>query len=181
MTSSRGDTSTATKSVQVTRVNQRPTAAFSVSCQGMACSFDGGASGDPDGPVTLIWNFGDGTYGTGPNPTHVYASEGTRRVTLMVTDTDGVAASVAQDVTATLQRIDFVGAAAANANAGKHRVTVPADVKEGDLLVLHLALNTTCRSPTRPAGPRCRASTTVAWPLARGGGARRPPTPAARS
>ena len=33
----------------------------------------------------------------------------------MVTDTDGVADSVAQDVTATLQRIDFVGAAAANA------------------------------------------------------------------
>jgi PKD repeat protein len=142
VTSSRGDTSTTTKSVQVTRVNQRPTAAFSVSCQGMACSFDGGVSSDPDGPVTLIWNFGDGTYGTGPTPTHVYASEGTRRVTLMVTDTDGVADSVAQDVTATLQRVDFVGAAAANANAGKHRVTVPADVKEGDLLVLHLALNT---------------------------------------
>ncbi|WP_158647904.1 PKD domain-containing protein [Nocardioides houyundeii] len=151
VTSSRGDTSTTTKSIQVTRVNQRPTAVFTVSCQGMACSFDGGGSSDPDGALTHAWNFGDGAYGSGATPTHVYASEGTRPVTLTVTDTDGVAVSVTHDVTATLQRVDFVGAAAANANAGKHRVTVPAAVREGDLLVLHLALNTDVPI-TDPAG-----------------------------
>lgn len=45
---------------------------------------------DPDGSiVSYSWNFGDGTTGTGPAPTHTYLSVGTFIVTLTVTDNAG--------------------------------------------------------------------------------------------
>lgn len=37
----------------------------------------------------FLWNFGDGTYSTAVNPTHVYPGPGTYLVTLVVTDTNG--------------------------------------------------------------------------------------------
>src|SRR5439155_1232662 len=50
--------------VQVTAPNQPPTAAFTVSCNGLACSFSDQSS-DPDGSVTSWqWTFGD----DGPEP-----------------------------------------------------------------------------------------------------------------
>jgi probable HAF family extracellular repeat protein len=49
--------------------------------------FDGTASTDRDNdPLTYIWDFGDGTTGSGPNPTHAYAKSGTYTVTLIVND-----------------------------------------------------------------------------------------------
>jgi len=36
--------------------------------------------------VTWLWNFGDGTTGTGKNPTHTYTQEGTFTVTLEIRD-----------------------------------------------------------------------------------------------
>ncbi len=54
---------------------------------GVAVSFDGSGSEDPDGTITSYeWDFGDGSSGTGVSPTHVYATEGTFTVTLTVTD-----------------------------------------------------------------------------------------------
>src|SRR5205814_6962005 len=55
--------------VQVTAPNQPPTAAFTSSCTGLACSFSDQSS-DPDGSVTSWqWTFGDGTSGsTAQNP-----------------------------------------------------------------------------------------------------------------
>src|SRR5690606_10822856 len=35
------------------------------------------------------WNFGDGSFGTGPRPTHTYASQGSYAVTLVVMDARG--------------------------------------------------------------------------------------------
>lgn len=53
----------------------------------IAITFDGSGSNDPDGdPLTYAWNFGDGSTGTGVNPTHVYTSGGTYFVTLVVND-----------------------------------------------------------------------------------------------
>ena len=48
--------------------------------------FDGTASTDLDGLVnSYSWDFGDGTTGGGPNPTHVYTEPGVYRVTLTIT------------------------------------------------------------------------------------------------
>jgi len=54
-------------------------------------AFDGRASSDPDNdtPLTYAWDFGDGTIGTGAQPTHTYASNNVYTVSLRVTDALG--------------------------------------------------------------------------------------------
>jgi PKD repeat protein len=60
--------------------------------KGEAIAFSGADSSDPDGdPLTWSWAFGDGTYGTGPTPTHAYAKVGT--FTVYLTVHDGTASS----------------------------------------------------------------------------------------
>jgi PKD repeat protein len=50
-------------------------------------ALDGSGSSDPDDdPLTYAWNFGDGATGTGPSPTHTYATLGPFTVTLVVSD-----------------------------------------------------------------------------------------------
>jgi len=57
-------------------------------------------SSDPDGAITAYdWDFGDGTTGAGPNPTHTYASVGTYNITLTVMDGDGAMDSNATTAT----------------------------------------------------------------------------------
>ncbi len=52
--------------------------------------FNGSNSSDNDGSITnYVWNFGDGTIGTGQTPLHIYQKNGTYIVTLTVTDADG--------------------------------------------------------------------------------------------
>jgi|GEM_PF-1663572 len=54
---------------------------------GEAITFDGTGSLDPDGEIVAWdWDFGDGTTGTGPTPSHTYAAIGAYTVTLCVTD-----------------------------------------------------------------------------------------------
>jgi PKD repeat protein len=68
-----------------------------------AMQFDGSASSDPDGnlPLSYAWTFGDGSTGTGVNPTHSYAVAGTFTVSLTVTDANGLASATAS-TTATI-------------------------------------------------------------------------------
>ncbi|GLZ79570.1 hypothetical protein Afil01_43770 [Actinorhabdospora filicis] len=70
----------------------RPTASFTASCstQNLTCSFDAGASADPDGTITgYAWDFGDGTTGTGKTVSHTYSAAGYYSVRLTVTDNSG--------------------------------------------------------------------------------------------
>ena len=75
-----------------------PTARFTFTCNGLACSFDGSSSSAQSG-ATYSWDFGDGTAsGSGVTATHTYGAAGTRTVTLTVTDPLG-SSSVSHDVT----------------------------------------------------------------------------------
>jgi PKD repeat protein len=90
VTDNGGATSSATTTASVTAGNQLPTAnpggPYS-STVGQVIQFNGTGSRDPDGSIqTYQWYFGDGATGTGPTPTHSYASPGTYRVFLDVTD-----------------------------------------------------------------------------------------------
>lgn len=50
-------------------------------------AFEGGGSWSFEGPIIYYyWDFGDGTWGAGPNPSHQYSAEGAYTVTLTVCD-----------------------------------------------------------------------------------------------
>jgi PKD repeat protein len=72
--------------------NAAPTARITnASCSGLTCSFDGSTSSDPDSDtLTYSWDFGDTTpAATTANPSHDYATGGSRTVTLTVADGHG--------------------------------------------------------------------------------------------
>jgi PKD repeat protein len=65
----------------------------------LAVSFDAATSADGDGHiVTYAWTFGDGATGTGVAPQHAFGVAGTYTVQLTVTDDDGAASAVSQEV-----------------------------------------------------------------------------------
>ena len=137
--------------------NQAPTASFTFSCDGLACSFDAGASDDPDGDaLTYAWSFGDGTQGTGETTSRTYGSAGTRTVTLTVSD--GTAStSTTRSVTASQPptgtgEVTFVGSAETAGNRNNHRVQVPSSVQPGDTLLMFLVNNNATAAATTPAG-----------------------------
>jgi serine protease len=83
--------------------NQAPTAAFTWSCQFLACSFTDG-SNDPDGNiVSWSWNFGGTGTSTQQNPSHTFPATGSYLVSLQVTDNDGATASVQHSVSVTAE------------------------------------------------------------------------------
>jgi PKD repeat protein len=153
VTSSKGLTNTVTKSVQVTRVNQNPTADFTVACNQLACSFNAAGSTDPDGTVASYqWTFGDGTTGTGNPVDHAYGSAGARDVTLTVKDNDGGTGTVTKSVKTTQAAAGFVDASSSAGNRSTHSVQVPAGVQAGDTLLLFLTTNSSTATATAPAG-----------------------------
>ena len=82
--------------------NQPPVAAFTSSCSGSSCNFNGSGSTDDVGIVSYSWDFGDATAaGTGVTPSHTYGTTGTFQVTLTVTDGGGLSNSITHPVTIT--------------------------------------------------------------------------------
>lgn len=82
-------------------VDQPPTAAFTFSCTGLTCSFNGSTSTDDNGISSYSWNFGDGSSGTGVTTSRTYAAGGTFQVVLTVTDTSGKQDTETKPVTVT--------------------------------------------------------------------------------
>ncbi|MFN0179473.1 MAG: PKD domain-containing protein [Gemmatimonadales bacterium] len=67
---------------------------------GAAVVFLSAGSADPDGTISsYAWDFGDGTNGTGPNPSKSYPAAGTYTARLTVTDNLGASASDQATVT----------------------------------------------------------------------------------
>ena len=74
-------------------------------------SFDGSASSDSDGDaLTYQWTFGDGATSTVVKPTHTYDVDGNYAVSLVVTDSKGLASSPAGTTAAISRAVTFVGA-----------------------------------------------------------------------
>lgn len=100
-----GDANTGSKQKTVTVVspgsNVAPTVNFDVVCAALRCDFTD-RSDDSDGSIAeRTWEFGDGITSLDENPTHVYASAGTRTVTLTVRDDAGATKSTSKQAVTT--------------------------------------------------------------------------------
>lgn len=138
-------------------VNDPPTAAFVVWCSGLTCTFDAGASDDPDGTVDRYdWSFGDGAVSASSSDlaSHTYGAGGAVTVTLTVTDDDGGQDTTTRTAqpTQAAAALTMVEATSTAGNRVNHRVVTPSATRAGDLLLLYLVANTTVPTYTAPAG-----------------------------
>ena len=103
VTDDMGATDATTRTATIGLGNQAPIADAGSPYSGMASEaiqFDGSGSSDPDGDIVAYdWDFGDGSLGTGQNPTHAYTADGTYNVTLTVTDDMGAGDSITTSAT----------------------------------------------------------------------------------
>ncbi|WP_254061096.1 PKD domain-containing protein [Clavibacter michiganensis] len=102
VTDDRGTTNRTQQDVTVKAapVNIAPTAVVTATATDLTAKLDGSASTDADGTVaSYAWDFGDGSTGTGPTPTHAYAAGGTYTVALTVTDDKGLTGTASTQVT----------------------------------------------------------------------------------
>ena len=67
--------------------NKPPIATFTCSASGESATLDASGSVDPDGSITqYMWDFGDGSLGTGTQVQHTYTTRTNAQVTLTVLD-----------------------------------------------------------------------------------------------
>ncbi|MDB4883772.1 MAG: domain containing protein [Gemmatimonadetes bacterium] len=81
--------------------NAAPVARFTWSCPGLTCTLDGTTSSDDKGIVSYEWKLdrSPDSSATGATVTASYPHQGTRNVTLTVTDANGLMGSVTQTIT----------------------------------------------------------------------------------
>ncbi len=125
-----------------------PVATFDATCTDGTCVLDGTASTDDRAIVDYAWDLGDGTEATGATAEHRYATSGTYRITLTVTDDEGLTHSAHQDIEVEIEAPaptgpGFVAAAASADSATTRRdtVTIPAEVEPGDQLLVFASSN----------------------------------------
>lgn len=136
--------------------NTLPNPSFTSSCTGLSCTFDASGSTDADGSIaSYAWTFGDGGTASGVTAARTYAAAGTYSVTLTVTDDRGGVNTATRALTVTqpaAANVAFRAATGTNANSTTARVTVPAEVQAGDLMVLLATTNNTTGAVTGPTG-----------------------------
>jgi hypothetical protein len=138
--------------------NQPPNAAFSASCNGLACSFDASLSNDPDGSiVSYAWVWGDTTSETDltASASHNYAAAGNDQVTLTVTDNDGAKTSITHTVspsTSTSTPVSFQGVSSYDASQSSATLAVPNTASAGDELLLFESFASSTATATTPTG-----------------------------
>jgi PKD repeat protein len=82
---------------RIQTITTYPVAAFTSSCNGLTCSFDGSVS---QGNVrSYAWTYGDGSSGTGMAVSHTYGTGGDYVVTSTVTNDRGATATASQNIT----------------------------------------------------------------------------------
>ncbi len=104
-------------------VNQPPTASFTANPASgqvpLTVSFDATASSDSDGNiVSYVWDFGDGSTGSGQTTSHEYTSTGTHTVTLTVTDNDSATGSETATITVTSSGGSGTGSSTSSSSGG---------------------------------------------------------------
>ena len=122
----------------------------------MTCSFNAGATTDPDNnPLTYSWNFGDGANGSGVTASRTYTSTGTKTVTLTVGDgttTAQTTRTVSPTAAPTTGALSYVGSASTAASRTSHTVQIPSNVQAGDTLVVFLTVNSLSGTLSGPSG-----------------------------
>jgi PKD repeat protein len=131
--------------------NLPPTAVLNSSCASLTCHFDASGSSDPDGTLTYLWDFGDGTSSTEPVVDHAYAADGQYNVVLTVTDDDGAPATQSVTVNVSTAVVGFRAANSNNQNSNISTVVVPPGVVAGDQMLLFVTANS-ATTATTPAG-----------------------------
>lgn len=102
VTDSNGLVASTEQEVTVAGPNLPPTAAFSISANGLTATGDASTSGDADGTITSYeWDWGDSDSSTGQVASHTYASPGTYSVTLTVIDDRGGSSEIQKNVEVT--------------------------------------------------------------------------------
>jgi PKD repeat protein len=109
--------------------NAPPVASFTATPQSgiapLAVVFNASGSSDPDGSIaSYAWVFGDGTTGSGVNPSHTYANPGTYNATLTVTDNRGATNSTSRVITASADPNAINAPSNLSASGGKGSVVL---------------------------------------------------------
>lgn len=120
--------------------NVAPTAAFSSAAGADSLSFAfTDESTDSDGTiVSWLWDFGDSSTSTLQNPSHTYALQGSKTVTLTVTDNRGGTSQVQHNVAPLpiMPSVNAVGAEVASVLGANTSVPVPGVYQNNDLVYL---------------------------------------------
>ncbi|MEO8361040.1 MAG: ELWxxDGT repeat protein [Vicinamibacteria bacterium] len=167
-----GTTTSAASTSTSTITNRAPVANRGAATQTgtrlAAIAFNGSASSDADGDtLSYLWNFGDGTTGTGATPSHLYATVGAFTVTLTVNDGIATSAPVTATVTITnlAPTVTFTSPAAGSVFLTTAAVTLTADPADPDGTVSKVEFF----AGSTKLGERLTAPWSLTWPSAASG------------